>query len=378
MRKAILPALSLLALATLTGCGSDIHDGVNMKKKVGFGAVVPNTGPYRQIGAEYFRGMKVAENSLNGTGGVESKEVKVLIYDSAGEPEKGLDAVRRFTRDFEVPFMAVALPRVVDKSVSECNEHGTLVARLEGGSEPKPAIENSMRAFVAAEDEAKLMAETAGKEGWKKVLVLATDDRYGAVAAEVAVEELQKAGASLTDRLPLRKETAAIAAIEDAVRSTKYDAVCIFGHGPEIPPALLALRRGAHAGKVVGNHAFGGKTVTMLDSGILSGLRFTAPAYFSGNERAMTARFRDEYRNLNRAEPDIFSALGYDQVMIVFTAAKAEESLSPKAVRQHILADKNFEGAAGTYVFDDNGEARLALTLKDVREAGAPVKSTAK
>lgn len=378
MRKAILPALSLLALAALTGCGTDIHDGVNMKKKVGFGCVVPNSGPYRQMGAEYFRGMKVAENSLNGIGGVESKEVKVVIYDSAGEPEKGLDAVRRLTRDFEVPFMAVALPRVVDKSVAECNEHGTLVARLEGGPEPKPALEHSLHAFVAAGDEARLMAETAGKEGWKKVLVLATDDRYGAEAAEIAVAELQKAGASQADRLPLRKEAAAISGIEDAVRATRYDAVCIFGHGPEIPPALLALRRGAHAGKVVGNHAFGGKTVTMLDSGMLTGLRFTAPAYFSGNERAMTARFRDEYRNLNRAEPDVFAAFGYDQVMIVFTAAKAEESLSPKVVRRHILEDKSFEGAAGTYVFDDNGNAHLALTLEAVREAGAPVKSTDK
>jgi ABC-type branched-subunit amino acid transport system substrate-binding protein len=330
------------------------------------------------VGSEYFFGMKVAENSLNGTGGVESKEVKIITYDSAGEPEKGLDATRRLTRDFEVPFMAVALPRVVDKSVPECNEHGTLVSRLEGGPEPKPAMENSLRAFVSGRDEAKLMAETGGKEGWKKVLVLATDDRYGAEAAEVAVEELQKAGASLADRLPLRKEAAAIIAIEDAVRATKYDAVCIFGHGPEIPPALLALRRGAHAGKVVGNHAFGGKTVTMLEPGMLAGLRFTAPAYFSGNERAMTARFRDEYRSLNRAEPDIFAALGYDQVMIVFTAAKAEESLSPKVVRRHILADKSFDGAAGTYVFDDNGEAHLALTLEEVREAGSPVKPTVK
>jgi branched-chain amino acid transport system substrate-binding protein len=377
MRKAFLPALSLLALTAITGCGTNIHDGVNMKKKVGFGAVVPNSGPYRQVGAEYFRGMKVAENSLNGTGGVESKEVKVLIYDSAGEPEKGLDATRRLTRDFEVPFMAVALPRVVEKSAAECNEHGTLVTRLEGGPESNPAIENSLRAFIAAKDEAKLMAETAGKEGWKKVLVLATDDRYGAEAAEVAVEELQKAGATQADRLPLRKEAAAIITIEDAVRTTKY-AVCIFGHGPEIPPALLALRRGAHAGKVVGNHAFGGKTVTMLDAGMLTGLRFTAPAYFSGNERAMTARFRDEYRNLNRTEPDIFAALGYDQVMIVFTAAKAEESLSPKVVRKHIIADKSFDGAAGTYVFEDNGDAHLALTLEDVREAGAPVKPTGK
>ncbi len=378
MRKAILPALTLLALAALTGCGSDIHDGVNMKKKIGFGAVVPHSGPYRLIGAEYFRGMNVAENSLNDPADVESKRVKILVYDSAGEPEKGLDAVRRLTRDFDVPFMAVALPRVVDKAASECGDHRVLVSRLEGGPEPKPAIENSLRVFISGADEAKLMAATAGKEGWKKILVLASDDRYGAEAASVAVEALQAAGATLTDRLALRREAAAIAAIEDAVRTERYDAVCVFGHGPEIPPALLALRRCAFAGKVVGNHAFGGKTVTLLDPALLAGLRFTAPAYFSGNERAMTARFRDEYRNLNRAEPDIFSALGYDQVMIVFTAAKAEDSLSPMDVRRHILENKSFDGAAGTYVFDDNGDAHLALTLENVRETGAPVKRAAR
>lgn len=377
MRKAILPALSLLALVSLTGCGSSVHDGVDMKKKVGFGAVAPNSGPHRLIGVEYLRGMKVAENSLNGTGGVESKQVKVVTYDSAGEPEKGLDAVRRLTRDFEVPFMAVALPRVVDKAVAECAEHATLVLRLEGGPEPKPEIENALRVFVSGADEAKLMAETAGKESWKRVLVLATEDRYGVEAGAVAEEELRKAGATRVDRLPLRREAGAIGAIEEAARAVKYDAVCVFGQGPEIPPALLALRKGANTGVVVGNHAFGGKTVTMLDSGILAGLRFTAPAFHSGNDRAMTARFRDEYRNLNRAEPDIFAALGYDQVMIVFTAAKAEETLSPKAVRRRILADKTFEGAAGTYTFDEKGEGRLALTIEPVQADGALVKSSA-
>ncbi len=385
MRNAILTALPLVAISLFTGCGSDIHDGINMKGKVGFGAVIPcgadqrSGNEYHRVGAEYHRGMLVAENTLNSTGGVEGKSVKVVVYDSAGEPEKGLDATRRLTRDFEMPFLAVALPRVVDKSIGEYARRDALTARLDAGPAPDTEAPLSVRPFVSARDEAALIAETALKEGWNTVLVIAVEDRYGEAAADLTRTAVKNTATTRVDRLPLRRDALSLEAIEDAARKTAYDAICVFGHGPEIPPALRALRKAGHKGAIIGNHAFGGKTVTSLDRPVLRGVRFTAPAFCTGGDSPMSARFRGEYRELNRDEPDLFSALGYDQVMLVFSAAKTLETLDAGDIRDRIIADKTFSGAAGTYRFDANGEARLDLTLAPVQNAaGAAPESAAR
>lgn len=379
MSSRILPLLvAASAISFIAGCSSNVHDGVNMKKKVGFGAVVPSTGPYRQVGSEYFRGMSVAEHALNDTGGVEDKQVKVIVYDSAGEPEKGLDGVRRLTRDFDMDYIAVALPRVNDKVAHELEDHGTVVCRLDGGTPAPEQSRFTLRPFVSGKDEAKLMTDTLAKEGARKVLVLAVEDRYGNEAGDLSVKAARANGATLVDRIPLRNEPETLVEITAASLKNGYDAVLVFGHGPELPPALLALRKGAHKGSILGNHAFAGKTVTLLEPALLKGVRFTAPEFCTRTDRPMANRFRDEYRSMNRAEPDLFSALGYDQVLLVFSAVKAEETTKPKSVYQHVLADKTFDGAAGTYRFDDAGDARLELALAEVLSAGKSAAGTQK
>ena len=380
MRKP-LPRLSLFAAVSalagaalfLPGCGNDVHDGVNMKNRVGFGAVIPNTGTYREIGSELYRGMLTAEYSLNASGKVEDKFVKVVMYDSTGESQKGLDGVRKLTRDFDMPFMAVAMPGVVDRVVEEYSQYDTVAARLEAASrDTEKQADNAIQAYVSADDEIAVIAAAAAKEGWKNVLTLMVEDRYGDAAAERLANALTKSGIARADRLPLRSEESAYERIREAAASTKYDAICIFAHGPEVAPALIALRKSGHNGPIVGNHAFGGRAVTRLHRHLLKNVRYTAPEFHTRPDRPMAARFLHEYKELNRDLPDIHSALGYDQVMMVFSAAKAEESIDPATVRRRLIADKTFEGAAGTYHFDENGFARLDLTLEPV-----PPRSTA-
>ena len=265
---------------------------------------------------------------------------------------------------------AKALPRVVDKSAGEYAGHDALTARLEAGPAPATEAPRSIRAFVSVQDEVELMARTARDEGWKRVLLLTVEDRYGDSAAKLLPANLP-AGVKLT-RLPLRRDALAMDAIGPESAGGAYDPVCVFAHGPEIAPALKALRQSGHRGAIVGNHAFAGKSVGMLDRPVLLGLRYTGPAFCAGKDTPMSERFRGEYREYNRDEPDLFAALGYDQVMLVFSAAKAEETLAAKPIRRRIIGDKTFEGAAGTYAFDADGEARMELSLHPVIPAKAP------
>lgn len=377
MKPLVSLSLVALALTAFTGCSKDVHEGVDMKGRIGFGVVAPQSGDYRQLGIEYFRGMKVAESTLNAGGGAEGKKVRVLFKDSAGEREKGLDGVRALSRDFGAPFIAVAQPRVVDRVADEIAAGDSVCFRMEGGPQPGGVKESRfLRAFVSGRDEAALMAATVLKEKGSKVLVLACEDRYGDDAAARLAEALAAGGAT-SERLPLRRDNS-VADIGAAVAGTKYDAVCVFGHGPEIPPALLALKKGGYDfSRVLGNHAFGGKSVTLLDLPFLRGLRFTTPDFGTRKATPAGERFRAEYRSLNGDEPDMIAALGYDQVMIAFTAAKSAESLSAKTVREKILEEKTFEGAAGVYEFDETGVARLPLSVGSVTVAAGKSSSIA-
>ncbi len=69
----------------------------------------------------------------------------------------------------------------------------------------------------------------------------------------------------------------------------------------------------------------------------------------------MTA-FVEAYRSAYREEPDILSAQSYDAAMMVFTLFK-EHKETPAAVRDGLLALKNYPGVSGLTTFDGNREA---------------------
>jgi branched-chain amino acid transport system substrate-binding protein len=70
----------------------------------------------------------------------------------------------------------------------------------------------------------------------------------------------------------------------------------------------------------------------------------------------------DAYRSAYQEEPDILAAQAYDAAMMVLTLVK-EHKDTPLAIRDGLLALKDYPGISGSTTFPGNGEAQKKLFL---------------
>jgi branched-chain amino acid transport system substrate-binding protein len=66
--------------------------------------------------------------------------------------------------------------------------------------------------------------------------------------------------------------------------------------------------------------------------------------------------FASKYETAYKVAPDYFSSWSYDAVRVLAYAIEDAKSLDPEKLRQAILSIKGFQGAEGTYNFDQNGD----------------------
>jgi branched-chain amino acid transport system substrate-binding protein len=75
----------------------------------------------------------------------------------------------------------------------------------------------------------------------------------------------------------------------------------------------------------------------------------------------------DAYRSAYQEEPDILSAQAYDAAMMVLSLLK-EHKDTPKAIRDGLLALKDYPGISGTITFPGNGEALKKLYIIKIQD----------
>jgi ABC-type branched-subunit amino acid transport system substrate-binding protein len=75
----------------------------------------------------------------------------------------------------------------------------------------------------------------------------------------------------------------------------------------------------------------------------------------------------DAYRSAYQEEPDILAAQAYDAAMMVLTLLK-EHKNTPQAVRDGLLAIKDYPGISGTITFPGNGEAQKKLFIIKIQD----------
>jgi ABC-type branched-subunit amino acid transport system substrate-binding protein len=83
--------------------------------------------------------------------------------------------------------------------------------------------------------------------------------------------------------------------------------------------------------------------------------------FFAGSEGEETKRFVEEFKKLYGGEPGLLEAHAYDTARMIIDIIRKQNPKSRLAMRQALLAVKDFPGAAGRTSFQPNGEVKKEL-----------------
>jgi branched-chain amino acid transport system substrate-binding protein len=353
-------------------------------------ALLPQSGQLAFFGDRVLKGIQLAVHTYN----LQAPEnrVELLVKDTEGSPEKTVAALTELSSKDIVAAIGPLLTKEAEALVPSLEKLKipviTPAASGEGIGTISPwlfrnALTNSIQATAAAQFALGL--------NLKKFVIIHPDDAYGRDLARLFTRDLeQKAEILATIAYPpdvkdfgpyvrriietdLRSRKIIIP--EDDLERKKlfndyipsFDALYLPGHAERVGLLIpqLAFYNIKGIAMIGSNNWHTSDLIERAD-------RFAEGAVFIDGFSPESADpvikpVIEAYRSAYQEEPDILAAQAYDAAMMVLSLLK-EHKETPRAIRDGLLALKDYPGISGTITFPGNGEALKKLFIIKIQD----------
>ena len=383
---------------TTTAAASAVDPADNGGRKEGdgelvLGALLPQTGKLAQLGPPMIAGAKMAERDINAAGGVNGKNMRLLVKDDGGGSNDELAATNAdslINNDKVDGIVGAAATGTTQAIVDKVTSGGTVECSPSNTGSNLTAIDDKglyFRTPPVDNLQAQALAKAMSDDGAQNVAVIAQNTDYGTGFVSFLVPALEKNGAKVAANVTYDPEGTGIDAEVTKVVSSGATAVALIGY-PEDGGKVLAemIKQGAGPDKVtvyVTDGMQSNELYTAVDKAkpaVTKGIRGTAPSAAPSNGASF---FPDAFKAFaTDVESPIYSAQSYDCVVLMALAAQKTGSDAPFDIAKEMIniskggtdaaekcdtfkackdlldakKDINYEGASGALDFSEYGE----------------------
>src|SRR6266853_218543 len=186
-------AAAALALACGTAAPAAAQDVLR------FGLAMPLTGSQALYGQDQVKAAEWAVAEINKAGGVNGKKLEMIVLDTQGDPQLGIQMTNRLVSVEKVPVFVTAWSGVV-KAVAPIANDNKVVELSIGANSPDVARlgDYVYTTFPLADVDVSAVARYAVQRiGAKKAAVVYINNDTGIVAAQVYRDSFTKAGGAV-------------------------------------------------------------------------------------------------------------------------------------------------------------------------------------
>ncbi|MAU07363.1 MAG: ABC transporter substrate-binding protein [SAR324 cluster bacterium] len=353
--------LSFITALTLTV-------GVAWADTVKIGFNVPLTGFAAADGESALNGAKLAVKQANAAGGINGKQIELVVYDDQASPKEALPIANRLiekdgvkvavsgsysgsTRAAAGVFQAANIPYISAYAVHpDITRSGKYVFRT------------SFMGEVQGRAGALLIGQTMQH---KRVVMITLKNDFGkslaagfkAEAANYGIEIINEYEYSIRDRQ--------FGSIVAKVRSDQPDAIYASGYFFTAGPLVRQLRSGGVAAPVIGQEGYDGEQFIKIAGPAAEGVLITTSLDRDSTDSEARA-FITEYEKFSGNKVDMVSASTHTAINVVVAALRMAGTSNPDAIRDAI-SKTSLKAATGHISFNQLGEVRKNVQVQIVR-----------
>jgi len=372
MRNKFILSLCILILVVMFSASSFAAE------EILFAIVSSMTGDTAAEGIQTQNAVDLALSEINGSGGVNGKELKYIVGDDMGNPPQGLILAQKFSTNDDILFWLgpnssscciAALPvlqKVGLPLISPCSSNPTMTHM---------GFNNFFRLIVNDDMLIDQLAKLAVIElGYKNIALIWENSDYGIGMRDVALRAIPELGGKV-----LFSETFVPNVDRDfSSQITKFkggEVDCVLVLGIYTAGALF-LKQSEALGfnaEIIGSS--GCSNPKLISIAGEASEDFIAIATFDPNDkRPKQAKFIEDYANFFKGEAGVlgvgeWGAHAYDVVYLVKKAIEMGGTTREKLIEVLHSPDFEYDGVTGLNKFDEFGETSgkrtLFLTVKD-------------
>ncbi len=349
------------------------------------GVLIPQSGQLAFFGDRVLKGIQLAVHNYNLQD--PDNRVELLVKDTEGSPEKAVAALDELASKGIVAAIGPLLTKETEALVPELEKLKipviTPAASGEGIGKLSPWL---FRNALTNDGQAAAAAQYALGQNLKKFVILYPDDAYGKDLAWLFAKDLeQKAeilatvsypsdakdfGPSIRKVMEIDLRSRKIPIPDDDAERKKllqdytpsFDALYLPGYAEQVGLLIPQLAFYNITGvALIGSNNWHSPDLLERAQRYADGAVFV-DGFFPESDDPTIKPIWDAYRSAYNEEPDILAAQAYDAAAMVFSLLK-EHKDTPQAIRDGLLALKDYHGVSGDISFPGNGEAQKKLFL---------------
>lgn len=363
---------SLIAFALLICVPAQAADTI----KIGFFG--PLTGPFAGLGIEAKKGVDLAVNEINGSGGIKGKKIELISYDDRGNRAEAVAVVRKLIEQDKVIAIvngSLSLTSIAAAPVVNAAKTPMIVAYANAVGIVK-GHEWVFRWASVADVQGWVMGHEAVKAGKKTFALFMQDEEYGRGIINGAEKALEKLGGKVLYKKAVAPTEREFRAFLTEVKNLNVDAVLASGFGA----VLTAIgRQGWELGVFPKAQLYVGCDLSQIDwftgigqfgDGTIGTLEFVVPT-----DHPFTKAFHKRWEDAYKTPIVVHEAgLAYDATRLLSDVIKRGGE-TRDGIRKALANTKSFMNLSGVNVsYTELREPMLPIALgrwdskvKDIR-----------
>ena len=351
-KKIAAVAAGLLMTVALPGAGI-------ASDTIKIGVAGPHSGDLASYGLPTVNAAKIIADKINADGGINGKNIELLIEDTVCKPEIATNSATKLVSDGAQMVLGgicsgstkAALPIYLNAGILVMSPSATNPPLTQSGEYP-----NFFRTIAPDDAQAHLVADFAVETmGYKKIAVIHDKGDYGKGFAEFAkhfVEETGKADVVLFEGVT--PGAVDYSAIVNKIKQSGDETVIFGGYHPEASKIVTMMKKRRLDATFISDDGVKDNTFIKVAQEFAEGVYASGPKDTSSNP--LSAQAIQEHKDTFGADPGAFYENAYAAMLALTNAAANAGSTDLEALKK-ALQTQAVDTPLGSIMFDEQGDA---------------------
>lgn len=325
---------------------------------VKIGVVLEMTGPLAHYAQSARRGMELASEALR-------PKLQLIFEDAQLDPKTGVSAFLKLRDVDKLQIMTGGIGSSTVMAIAPLANESRTLFFSSGATSPDISkagdfiFRNRLSGTFEIGELGKiafnnLKLQTMG------ILYVTTD--YGTGYRDVFKKGFEKAGGYVEFTEGFVADTTDFRSVLTRAKESRVEGIFLAGHTVESATILRQARELGIKARFMSSGTIDSPKLWEIAGDAADGVIYSIQA-FDANLNEKSRRFHITYAKKFGEEPELWAALGYDAVNLLYQLMK-QHGQSGETVRQALVELPKYSGVMGDISFDENGDIRGPVSLK--------------
>jgi len=348
------------------------------------GAVTSATGPASYLGEPEKNALELMVDQVNQEGGVLGRELELILYDDASNPERARTMMQRLlTQDRVIAVIGSSITPSTLAMEPLAARHGVPQITMAGARILTDPVKKWL--FSVTESDvmsARVIYEHMKGEGISRIALLSSSAGFGRAAREIFIEQAAKNNLEIVmDETYATGDSDMTAQLTRIRGNTDVQAIINLDAGNQ--PAIVTrnyVALGIDA-PLYTSHSMAAPEFPRLAGKSSEGVRMNAATMLiaeqlpeGSTERELGMAFRNLYQDRYGSVPNTFAGYGHDAVVLLVDAIRRAGNTDPAAIREALEQTRDLVGVTSILSFSPDNHGGVfeesSSRMVEIRDGG--------